>query len=146
MWRQWQRISNYIHSIQTYQDMSPDVSQRRQVNQILQKRPSLSPKDWCAEFKLDAPMQADRLPDVLLFMQRSLAAHSGLEFARVRPQDRLVEDLHFPLVCWFDWSTRFCDDVLNQWQVDIGDCFDETRIYTVADLANFLAVALAPSP
>lgn len=138
MWRQWRRAHNYIRSIETYQDLSPDLSIRQQVNQSLQQRPPLSPEDWCAQFKPDTQAQCQ----TLLFIYRSLEDHSGLEFNRVRPHDRLVEDLQFPLVCWFDWANRFCDDVSHHLSIDISDCFDETQIHTLAELATFLETCL----
>lgn len=139
MWRQWQKANNYIHSVQTYQDMSPDLSMRHQVNKSLrQHRQPLSPEEWCQEFQQDSPCRAK----VLLFIYRSLENHSGIEFNRVRPTDRLVDDLQFPLVCWFDWSASFCDEALEQLGIDIRDCFDETCIYTLTDLATFLETCL----
>ncbi|MGD1857081.1 MAG: hypothetical protein ACFB2W_22840 [Leptolyngbyaceae cyanobacterium] len=141
MWRHWQKVSNYIRSVQTYQDMSPDLSIRNQVNQSLrpQRRP-LSIEDWCKEFYQDPHQQ-----NIARVVYRSLEAHSGIEFNRVRPHDRLIEDLQFPLVCWFDWSTRFGDDILQQLGIDISDCFDETRIQTLADLVDFLDACLTDS-
>ncbi|NEQ53853.1 MAG: hypothetical protein F6K11_27605 [Leptolyngbya sp. SIO3F4] len=120
--------------------MSPDLSMRQQVNQSLrQHRQPLSPEAWCQEFQQDASYQNH----VLLFIYQSLETYSGIEFNRVRPTDRLVEDLQFPLVCWFDWSASFCDDVLEHLGIDISDCFDETLINTLTDLATFLETCLA---
>ena len=135
MWRRWKQANNYIHSLQTYQDMSPDLSVRHQVNYSLrnQRRP-LSPDAWCEECHRVTQAQ----DETLLFIYRSLEAYSGLEFNRVRPEDRLVDDLQFPLVCWFDWSLRFCDDVVSQFGIDISDTFDETQLDTLADLICFL--------
>lgn len=142
MWRQWQRANNYIRSIRTFQDMSPDLSVRHQVNQSLcQHRRPLSSEAWCAEFQREIPSQRH----TLLFIYRSFENYSGIEFNRVRPHDRLVDDLQFPLVCWFDWSTRFCDDVVAHFGIDISNCFDETRIHTLIDLVAFLEACVANS-
>ncbi|MEL6229604.1 MAG: hypothetical protein AAFR24_06810 [Cyanobacteria bacterium J06627_3] len=120
--------------------MSPDLSVRHQVNQLLcQHRRPLSSEAWCAEFQREIPSQRN----TLLFIYRCLETYSGIEFNRVRPHDRLVDDLQFPLVCWFDWSTRFCDDVVAHFGIDIGSCFDETRIHTLIDLVAFLEACLA---
>ncbi|MEA5466770.1 hypothetical protein [Leptothoe sp. PORK10 BA2] len=142
MWRQWQKANNYIRSVQAFQDMSPDLSVRHQVNQSLcrQRRP-LSLEAWCEEFQREIPSQRQ----TLLFIYQCLETYSGIEFNRVRPHDRLVEDLQFPLVCWFDWSTRFCEDVAAQFNIDIGSCFDETRMHTLMDLVAFLEACLASS-
>ena len=140
MWQQWQKANNYIRSIETYGDMSPDLSVRRQVNQSLrQRRNPLSTEAWCEECHRVTQSQ----PSTLLFIYHSLEAYSGLEFNRVRPHDRLVDDLQFPMVCWFDWSANFCDDVVTHFQIDISDCFDETRFDTVGDLIMFLDACLA---
>ena len=140
MWRLWQKANNYFYSIQTYPDMSPDLAMRQQVNQSLrQRRHPLSPEAWCQEFQRETSAQRN----TLLFIYYSLEAQSGLEFNLVRPCDRLVDDLQFPLVCWFDWAARFCNDVVAHFGVDISDCFDETRIETLADLVTFLNACLA---
>ena len=144
MWRQWQRANNYIRSIETFQDMSPDLSVRHQVNQLLsQHRRPLSAEAWCEEFQREIPSSQR---DTLLFVYRCLESYSGIEFNRVRPHDRLVDDLQFPQVCWFDWSTRFCDEVVAHFGIDIGNCFDETRIHTLIDLVAFLDACIASSP
>lgn len=133
MGQPWQRVNNYLHSLQAYQDMSPDLSVRRQVNQALRRhRRPLSAQAWCAECHRATRAQSK----TLAFIYRSLKDYSGLEFSLVRPQDRLVDDLQFPLVCWFDWSMRLCDDVVNQFGVDISDHFDETQLDTLADLIS----------
>ena len=140
MWQQWRKVSNYLQSVNTYRDISPDLSIRHQVNQALrQHRRPLSREAWC-----DTCQQATQSqPSTLLFVYRVLEVYSGIEFNLVRPDDRLVDDLQFPLVCWFDWSVNFCDDVINQFGVDISDCFDETRLETLADLIVFLDTCLS---
>ncbi|MEO0869089.1 MAG: hypothetical protein AAFY17_11700 [Cyanobacteria bacterium J06642_11] len=143
MWRRWKRATNYIHGLQTYQDMSPDLLVRRQVNQSLRNhRRSLSSDAWCSECHRATHAQRD----TLLFVYRSLATYSGLEFSRVRPADRLVDDLQFPLVCWFDWPLRFCDDVIQRFDVDISETFDEAELDTLADLIRFLEECLQQNP
>ncbi len=140
MWQQWRKVNNYIRSVETYGDMSPDLSIRHQINQALrQHRRPLSAEDWCEKCRRATQSQ----PHIPLFVYHALQTYSGIEFNRVRPHDHLVDDLQFPMVCWFDWSTSFCDDVANQFGIDISDCFDETRIDTVADLIIFLDGCLA---
>jgi hypothetical protein len=72
------------------------------------------------------------------FVYDHMPAYSGLEFSRVRPADRLNEDLHLPSVCWFDWQLLLCDDFLHCFGVDLSDCFDPQILCTVEDLVNFL--------
>ena len=79
------------------------------------------------------------LPEPLIaFAYKHLKTYSGLDMGRVRPQDRLVEDLQFPLVCWFDWGPTLCEDFFQQFGIDITDTFDETQFATVADLIRYL--------
>ncbi|MBX2863132.1 MAG: hypothetical protein KTR27_06215 [Leptolyngbyaceae cyanobacterium MAG.088] len=142
MWQQWRKVNNYIRSVETHRDMSPDLSIRQQVNDSLQQqRPPLSAKAWCDECRQITQSQ----PQTLLFIYHSLEAYSGIEFNRVRPHDRLVDDLQFPMVCWFDWSVSFCNDVKNHFGIDISDCFDETSFDTVAELITFLDGCLVVS-
>ena len=143
MWRQWQKANNYLHSLETYPDMSPDLAIRDRVNQSLRRhRRPLSPKAWCEEGVRATQSQSD----TVLFVYRTLETYSGIEFSRVRPHDRLVDDLQFPMVCWFDWSVSFCDYVAAQFGIDISDCFDETRFITLADMIVFLDACLASRP
>ena len=123
--------------------MSPDLAIRDRVNQSLRRhRRPLSPKAWCEEGVRATQSQSD----TVLFVYRTLETYSGIEFSRVRPHDRLVDDLQFPMVCWFDWSVSFCDYVAAQFGIDISDCFDETRFITLADMIVFLDACLASRP
>ncbi|NEP16516.1 MAG: hypothetical protein F6J97_06365 [Leptolyngbya sp. SIO4C1] len=122
--------------MRTYSDLSPDWRVRRQVNCWLRShRPALSAAAWSQEFGRYAHCE----PRLLSFLQQYLQRYSGIELSRVRPSDRLVEDLKFPLVCWFDWSWSLCDDFARVFNTDISDCFDETQIITVSDLLVFLS-------
>ena len=143
MWRQWQKANNYLHSLGAYPDMSPDLATRDRVNQSLrQHRRPLSPQAWCEEGVRVTQSQFE----TVLFVYRPLGTYSGIEFSRVRPHDRLVDDLQLPMVCWFDWSVTFCDDVATQFGIDISDCFDETRFVTLADMIVFLDACVASRP
>ncbi|HEY9887085.1 MAG TPA: hypothetical protein V6D02_01715 [Candidatus Obscuribacterales bacterium] len=132
----WQSALNYLRSLRTYPDLSPDVGIRRQVNAQLQQRPLLSLEAWCQLFPpvIDEPI-SERL---LTFVYTQLPAYSGLDVARVRPGDRLIDDLQLPLVCWFDWPNQLCADFYEAFQVDISEDFDESLLETVADLVGFL--------
>ncbi|MEM8611686.1 MAG: hypothetical protein AAGF93_06680 [Cyanobacteria bacterium P01_H01_bin.105] len=136
----WQKLNNYVRNIETYRDMSPDLSVREQVNQSLrQHRRPLSSAAWCEECYRVTQASLN----TLLFVYHALETYSGLEFNRVRPQDHLVNDLQFPMVCWFDWSASFCDDIVTHFGIDISDCFDETRFDTLTDLIMFLDSCIA---
>lgn len=79
------------------------------------------------------------LPKPLIdFAFHRLEAYSGLTVGRIKPSDRLLEDLHFPAVCWFDWGITLCDDFYATFGIDMLDHFDETQFCTCADLITFL--------
>ncbi|PZV19852.1 MAG: hypothetical protein DCF21_06450, partial [Leptolyngbya sp.] len=83
------------------------------------------------------------LPKPLIdFAYQQLHAYSGLEIGRVQPADHLVDDLAFPAVCWFDWSITLCEDFYETFGLDISETFDETQLFTFADLIGFLAQQL----
>lgn len=131
----WRQLNNYVSSVQTYNDLSPDVQIREVVNQRLRsKRSALNLGAWCQEFSRTT--RCDR--QLLAFIYQSFQAYSGIEFSFVRPSDRLIEDLQLPLVCWFDWVHTFCDDFIQQFGIDLSGSFDEANFTTLADLAIFL--------
>lgn len=132
----WRSVINYLQSLRTYRDLSPDVDVRRRVNARLKRRSKLSPETWSVVF---ADMDSESItPSLLSFIYRQLQEYSGLDVGRMRIGDRLIEDLQLPLVCWFDWPNQLCDDFQQTFQVDISDDFDETLLETVGDLVRFL--------
>ncbi|MGF1524157.1 MAG: hypothetical protein ACFBSF_17700 [Leptolyngbyaceae cyanobacterium] len=131
----WQSVFNYFQSLRTYGDLSPDRAVRWQVNQQLRHRPKLSFEAWSNLFvKQDTSIA----PSLLNFVYTQLQQYSGLDVGRMRPSDRLIEDLQIPAVCWFDWALRLCDDFYNTFQIDISDEFDESLQETVGDLVYAL--------
>lgn len=133
------KFNNLISSINAYADMSPDLSIRRQVNETMQQRARqpLSISTWCQTFG-DRNHNTDSVQSMLAFIYESFSEYSGLEFSRVRPSDRLNDDLYFPLVCWFDWSITFCEDLYQRFDLDLSDRFDEANFETIGELVNFL--------
>ncbi|MGI8934284.1 MAG: hypothetical protein ACR2FS_09445 [Phormidesmis sp.] len=129
------QLNNWFSSVNTYADMSPDLSIRRQVNERMKARTrrALSRSEWCQLFSTPASTRP-----VLSFIYQYFGQYSGIEFGRVRPSDRLNCDLHFPLVCWFDWSLTFCEDFFQQFNLDLSDRFDEAAFETIGELVNFL--------
>jgi len=126
----WQSAINYLRSLRTYQDLSPDAGIRRQVNVQLSKRPSLSLEDWSQLFpKVLTNKASQRL---LAFVYERLPIYSGLQISKIRPSDRLIEDLQLPLVCWFDWPHQLCCDFYETFQVDISEEFDESLLKPLA--------------
>ncbi len=134
-------LSNWFSSVSTYAEMSPDLTIRKQVNQQMQRRTRrvLGAVEWGKLF-----CRSDRAYPLLSFVYQYFGLYSGLEFGRVRPGDRLNDDLHFPLVCWFDWTTTFCEDFFQRFGVDLSDRFDEATFDTIDDLINFLIEQAVP--
>ncbi len=133
------QLNNLISSINAYSDMSPDLSVRHQVNETMHKRARqpLSIATWCLTF-CQRDHYTDRVQSMLSFVYERFSEYSGLELSRVRPSDRLNDDLHFPLVCWFDWSITFCEDFYQRFGLDLSDRFDEADFETMGELVNFL--------
>ncbi|MEL6160712.1 MAG: hypothetical protein AAFQ40_01350 [Cyanobacteria bacterium J06623_5] len=129
------QLNNWLCSIRTYADLSPDLTIRRQINQQMKDcgRSMLGLSDWCTLFSAKTSSRP-----VLAFVYWQFSEYSGIEFGRVRPGDQLIADLQLPLVCWHDWAIDFCEDFCNQFQVDLSDRFDETDFDTVDELVAFL--------
>jgi hypothetical protein len=130
----WRRFKNILYSLRTYADLSPDLWTRQRVKWFLHSRSPLSAKEWFEQFRHDHFVS----PQVVNFVYERMPDYSGLEFSRVRPGDRLNQDLHLPLICWFDWQLTLCDDFFQWFGVDISDHFDPQSLDTVEDLVNFL--------
>lgn len=150
-----EQLDNWLSSVSTYADMSPDLAIRTQVNLRMKAhaRPALGVSDWCqlfldylssshgaasnAAFSHVASGPSDTRR-VLCFVYQRFGQYSGIDFSRVRPEDRLNGDLHFSLVCWFDWTINFCEDFCEQFDLDLSDRFDEDDFATIGELAAFL--------
>lgn len=130
----WRWLKNIFYSFRTYSDLSPDLEMRRRVRKSLRDRHLLTMAEWyqtCWQ-PLDVSYHVSD------FVYRHLQDCSGLEFGRVRPGDRLEEDLHLTLICWFDWELSFCDDFLTCFGVDLGTHFTPNAFLTLEELMVFL--------
>lgn len=137
--RMWQPLKNFVNSLQTYDVLSPDLQVRKQVNRWLKGRICLNPDDWfISHWAPPARPQAYSKP-LIQFTYHHLEQYSGLAIGCTEPQDRLLEDLQFPMVCWFDWGITLCEDFQASFGIDISDRFDETQFDTLADLVDFLS-------
>ncbi|WP_346289598.1 hypothetical protein [Sphaerothrix gracilis] len=135
----WQKLRNLYSSISTYPELSPDLQLRQQVKQALRSRERLSLEMWFSSYWQGSENNSQAFSsDLIDFVYTHLQDYSGLETGRLRPGDRLVEDLQFPAICWFDWAMTLCDDFCATFGVDISDGFDETQIHTLADLVSCL--------
>lgn len=142
-------VNNLLSSLEAYADMSPDLEVREQVGRWMQMRDrqSLSLIEWREVFANESATIGKAVEDsategvaesVLAFVYEFFCGYTGLAFSQVRPNDRLNRDLHFPLVCWFDWTLDFCDDFLARFDLDLSDCFDEAEFDTIGEMVEFL--------
>ena len=129
----WQRLTNSIQSLKTYEDLSPDLRLRCRINRALRDRPRYRLDRWYQTFW--QPLEVSS--EVAEFVYQQMEAYSGLTFGYVLPSDRLTEDLNLPLVCWFDWESTLCDDFYDRFGVDISS-FDVGSLATIQELVVFL--------
>ncbi|WP_008313829.1 hypothetical protein [Leptolyngbya sp. PCC 6406] len=137
----WRAFTNWLLSLRTYRDLSPDQGLRHRINvQLRRSRLELSLEDWIQTFADPKFSSESQVPpeSLLQFVYDQLGIHSGLAVGCIRPRDRLIQDLHLPLVCWFDWPHQFCQDFGDTFHIDMADEFDESHFDTVADLVVFL--------
>ncbi len=130
----WHLLKNFFNSLKTYPDLSPDLRMRQRVNRMLRDRPRLDPEDWHQQFwqSLNITRQ------ISLFVYRHLPHYSGLDCGRMHPSDRLQDDLHLSLVCWFDWQDALRQDFFTQFEIDLGETTDLETLSTIGDFMVFL--------
>ncbi len=134
----WNRLRNFFLGLSTYGVLSPDLKVRQQVNRRLHERPALQLEEWVETFWRPCGV-SQSLAEFIYF---TLAQSSGLEFARVTPGDRLEADLHWTLVCWFDWDLHLCEAFYQRFGLDLSDRFDAANFETIADLVLFFQTHL----
>jgi hypothetical protein len=128
------RLYNWFLALRSYNDLRPDLGLRRQINrQVLATRPAHCGQDWYQKFWASQGISRE----VATFLYQALAKYSGLQLAKVLPNDRLCEDLKLPLICWFDWELALCEDFHQEFGFDLEDYFDLSQLKTVADLMGF---------
>ncbi len=133
----WHALINWIHSFATYGDLSPDFALRYRLNRHLRlHRAELGLEPWGQG--LATALAKPLSPALIQFVYQSLERYSGLAMGCTRSGDRLIEDLHLPLVCWFDWPHQLCRDFGHAFQVDLGEDFDEAYFTTLGELMVFL--------
>ncbi|MFM7471616.1 MAG: hypothetical protein ACKO5P_08935 [Nodosilinea sp.] len=137
-----QQLNNLVNSLLTYSWLSPDVGTRKELCQILLYRPYLNCDQWFDRYWTPPFVQQTYPKPLIEFVYNHLGVYTGLEVGRLRPSDRLVEDLQFPRICWFDWGLNLCADFYHTFGIDISEQFDETGLLTFADLISFLNLQL----
>ena len=130
----WHRLTNFFSSLKTYNALSPDLRTRRAVNRWLRDRPALSLEAWYESFWQTQPISKS----VVAFVYTYLEKYSGLQMSCVLPSDRLEDDLHLTLVCWFDWHLTLCEDFQQCLGVSIQDDWELATLATVEEFVLFL--------
>ena len=130
----WRKLTNWIQSLRTYGDLSPDLRLRCRINQTLRDRPRYCLERWYQTFWRPLDVSSE----VAEFVYQQMEAYSGLTFAQVLPSDRLTDDLSLSLVCWFDWESTLCDDFYDRFRVDISDSLSLGDLTTIQELVVFL--------
>ncbi len=141
-----QQLNNLVNSLLTYRWLSPDVGTRQELYRLLLYRPYLNCDQWFDRYWTPPSVQQTYSKPLIEFAYSRLQVYTGLEVGRLRPSDRLVEDLQFPSICWFDWGINLCADFYNAFGIDISEQFDETGLFTCADLIGFLNQQLTRCP
>lgn len=130
----WQRLNNFLRSLETYGMLSPDYVTRRQVNEWLRDRPALTSKEWYDSFFKAAGLSRS----VVAFAYQHLEQYSGLQVARMLPIDHLEDDLHWTQVCAFDWELALSDDFRRHFGVNLDERIYTATLTTVEDIVLFL--------
>ena len=126
----WHRLKNLFFNLRAYNDLSPDLRVRQQVNRSLRDRPLLRQDEWFAQFY---KAQGIAYP-IAAFAYTHLEKYSGLSLGSILPTDRLEEELRWTEVCWFDWEQALCEDFYACFKVEIDDCLDFSSLRTIEDL------------
>jgi hypothetical protein len=130
----WRWLRNFLYSFWTYADLSPDIQLRQRVTQVIRRRSNLSVTEW-----YQTHWQPLAIPRPISdFVYTQMQNYSGLEFGRIQPSDRLDDDLHLSLICWFDWELTFCESFLEMFEIDLTNQFNPDDFDTVQDLMLFL--------
>lgn len=130
----WRKLKNLFLSCQTYADLSPDFPARLVINRKLRSRRFLSLTQWHESFWQPQGVSLA----VSAFVYEQLSKYSGLCLARLRPSDRLEEDLSLSLVCWFDWHLQLCEDFWQRFDIDVTGDLNLQALSTLEDLVLFL--------
>lgn len=128
-----------LQSVRSYAELRPDFRLRSQINRtLLRHRPSMTAEVWFERFW---QQRGVRLP-VVRFVHRYLSDYSGLWWDRTVPSDRLHEDLHLSLVCWFDWEMTLLKDLGKEFELaaeDLDALADRlTEAVTVEDFLRLI--------
>lgn len=134
----WKALKNLFQTVSTYRALSPDVKIRRKVNRGLRDRTPMTLEHWAIGLRDTWGVSKA----VAAFAYTHLEKYSGLPVSRIRPSDRLDDDLQWTLVCWFDWELCLCEDFCHRFGIDFSEQLDQFAPHTIADLLVFLDAQL----
>jgi hypothetical protein len=134
----WKALKNLFRTVVTYRALSPDVKIRRKVNRWLRDRRPMTLEHWVMGLRETWGVSKA----VAVFAYTHLEKYSGLPVSRLRPSDRLDDDLQWTLVCWFDWELCLCEDFCHRFGIDVSEQLDQFAPQTVADVLVFLETQL----
>ena len=113
-----ENLGRTLRSVSSYAEMRPDFRLRSRINRtLLCHRPSMSADVWFERFWQPRGVRLS----VARFVHCHLSDYSGLWWDRTVPSDRLHEDLHLSLVCWFDWEMTLLEDLAREFELAAED-------------------------
>lgn len=139
MWKISSVLRHLDHWITFGQAPDPDAIRKR--DGLLRDRAELAPEEWCTVYcELDS---VD--PSVVKFVFRFFEEFLHIRAGRLRPQDRLREDLQLGKGTWSDWEFDFGE----QFEEQFGCSFTKQRPFpssaTVLDFLRDLTAFCQPS-
>jgi len=137
------QLQNSWMAIQAYSDLSPDQGLRRRIRRSHRNRSLYQSLEWHNRFWKPLGIRSD----LSEFVYEALSACSGLEAGRLLPNDRLIEDLRLPLLCWFDWEMVWTEQFFDRFGLDSHWVIDVSEFQTLQEFMvglNSVLVALQP--
>jgi hypothetical protein len=80
------------------------------------------------------------------FVYEHFGKYSGLDFARVRPEDRLAEELRFSTTTYGDWDLDLYEEFQQVFGIDLRRTPAPKDLSTVEDWLRYLDRCLATLP
>ncbi len=109
--------------------LGPDPVFEDLVQGYLRTRSVLPFEEWLQLFS--DTVQAR--PDVAQFLYEGVGEYFGLEAGRIRPEDRIEEDLHLARIGWSDWDFDFRSDFRRRFGIDVLDRTHEQRYTNIEE-------------
>ena len=72
------------------------------------------------------------------FVFEHFGIYWGLDVSKLRPTDRLVEDLHLRDIGWQDWDFEFYEDIKRQFHIKLWKYKELSKLRTLGELVSFV--------